>query len=131
MKYLKTALLEKYSESAALKNVCKHMYFIDRPASPQRPFALVTIVPGDHGYTSANRVDIIVAQFEIEGRTLEAISDAIEQFHLVFDHATLDYGDVFKHISIRRTNFDGPKEESGIWKHTMDYLIQRSKALET
>lgn len=130
MKYLGQALLALYEGSATLKAVLQDMYFINKPASARRPFALITPIAGTHGYSSQNRIEWIPVTFVIEGRTQESVMDAAEALYRVYDNATLQYAVAFcEHISIRRLGFSGPDEDSGVWTYSVDYGIQRARGL--
>lgn len=130
MKYLKAALKAVYEGDALLNSALKNLYFIDKPASGQRPFAVIKPMPGSHIYTSRNRIDWLPIHFEVEGRTADSVSDVAELLYSAYDNAVLSYtGSSYSHISIRRVDFDGPNEQSGTHTFSIYYVIQRAKQL--
>ena len=127
MQYLKAALLSVYEGDGALQSVVKNMYFVNRPASGQRPFVLIRPIVGSHIYTSHNRIDWLPINFVVEARTEASLMAAVDLIYLAYDTASLIYTGSYTHVSIRRVDFDGPHEDSGTWTFTIYYVIQRVK----
>lgn len=130
MKYLKAALQAIYDGDAVLQNDLKKLYFVNKAASGQRPFGLIEPVQGSHMYASHNRIDWLPIAFKIEARSEDGLLTAVDSVYAAYDNAVLPYtGSDYVHVSIRRVDFDGPTEESGIWTFIIYYVIQRAKSL--
>ncbi len=130
MQYLKAALQSIYDGDAVLQIDLKKLYFINKAASGQRPFGLIKPLQGSHMYSARNRIDWLPIEFKIEARSEDSLMAAIDSVYNAYDNAVLPYnGSTYKHVSIRRVDFDGPYEESGVWTFTIFYVIQRSKVL--
>ena len=130
MQYLKAALQSIYDGDAVLQIDLKKLYFVNKAASGQRPFGLISPIQGSHMYSSHNRIDWLPIEFKIEARSENSLLTAVESVYTAYDNAVLPYdGSDYVHVSIRRVDFDGPHEESGVWTFTIYYIIQRAKAL--
>ncbi len=128
MQYLKAALLSVYDGDAALQSAMTGMYYVNRPASGQRVFAIINPIVGSYMYTARNRIDWLPVSFEIQARSEDSLMTAVDLMYLAYDEAVLVYGGSYVHVSIIRVDTDGPYEQSGTWTFTIFYVIQRAKA---